>query len=99
ELVGLADRARRERGPPRRIAFDARARERRLVARRIEHDRFLGPAPQQHVDALLEDLAVLAVCLALVGDGRDRAGVLAEHVRPARLVAAREADPVAALEQ
>ena len=54
---------------------------------------------QHHVDALLEDLAVLLVVGALVGDGGDGAGVLAEHVGPARLVAAGEADPVAALQQ
>ena len=93
--VNLADRARLARDLRRRIADDAGlARIRRLIGFTVERDRVLLPALHDHHEALFEDVAVLAVRIAAVRDGRDRARGLADDVRPARLVAAREADEI-----
>jgi hypothetical protein len=54
----------------------------------------LLPAAQHHRHALLEDVAVLQIVGAAVGDGGDGAGELAENVGPARLVAPGEANEV-----
>src|SRR6266404_1863444 len=71
-------------------------RERRLVVLAVEAHRVLLPALQHHVHAFLEDLAVALVVAAAVRKRRPGFGELPERVGPARLVAAREADEIAA---
>ena len=60
-------------------------------------ERFLSPRLEHDVDLFLEDLAVELVVSALIRHGRPAAEFLAQHVGPAGLVAAREADEAAPL--
>ena len=61
-----------------------------LPERRVVLDALLGPGIQHHLDLLLVDVAVDLVVGASVRVRRARAQMLADHVRPAVLIAPRE---------